>query len=431
MVTSKVVKPIPAMSAGVLFFLFLNLYHTASAASSSGIVEPLYSHPYVNGSFYWQPLIDAKIAHSRVPFFAIVNPDDGPGFQPPTCVTFGNAGNLTRDFQNGIGNLTKAGIVVLGYVDTINDSSGLQKRYAEVQNEINTWKSCYPQVQGIFLDDMQTWPFTYGNMTYYQNLTDYIHGSAGMRYSFGNPGTDTDPRFVKTVDVMNIFEKGSLPTAQDLIGLNSWRLGYDKGHFMFVAFNQTGLPDAASIQEDSLYAKFLFLTNGTAPNPWETIPTYLDSEIADLDTPSIDARIISVDQTGAAISGVPVDISQQVNQTSNVVRTEETPFYFNATSGLVYKITAQPCYGTWKFNYWYVSPIEEGSGSDSSWKGMQWANSLDNPYSTTIYLLTTMNVNLTANYTYDATCDSVLLTPHLLYGDVYNHGHIHHGNSKK
>lgn len=431
MVGKKIPEPLIVMSAGIFFILFFTLHQEAWATSSSGIVEPLYSHPYVNGSFYWQPLVDAKLAHPDVPFFAIVNPDDGPGLPQPTCATFTSAsGNLTRDFQNGIGNLTKDGIIVLGYVDTINDASGLQKKYGAVKGEIDTWKGCFPQVQGIFLDDMETWPFSYGNLTYYQNLTDYIHNGVSMRYSFGNPGTDTDPRFVKTVDVMNIFERGSLPAGQDLIGLNNWRLNYDKDHFMFVAFNQTRLPDAASIRENSLYAKFLFVTNGSMPNPWKTIPAYLNQELADLDAPSIDVQINSVNQ-GAFLAGVPVQISQPVNRTSTMVRTEDTPFDFNTTSGLVYKITAQPCYGTWKFNYWYISPQQTGNGPNSEWKALGWANSLENPFSTTIYLLTTMNVNLTANYTYDATCSSVLLTSDPPHENVYKHSSDHRLNLKR
>lgn len=408
MYNKKVSKYTVILGTAMTVILFLISQHVVYATSSTGIIEPLYSTPFLNGSFYWQPVIDAKTAHPNVPFFDIVNPADGPGKAPPTCAYQENSlDNLTQDYQYGIGNLTRAGIVVLGYVDTINDTTGIQKQYTQVTHEIDTWTSCYPGIQGILLDDMQTWPFTTGNLTYYQNLTNYIHDDKKLQYSFGNPGTDTDPRFLDAVDAMNIFENGTLPQDSILKGMNSWHLQYDKSHFMFVAYNQSAIPNAAWIQKESSYVKYMFFTNYTLPNPWSSIPSYLNAELADLDTPSILIKINSVEQNGSGLSGPLVNISQQINQTYNLTRTSNAPFDYNTTARVIYKITAQSCYDNWRFNYWSLAPLQLSHKQSIPWQFHRWMDALSNHYDdSTIYVLSTSNMTLTANYRYDENCNS-------------------------
>ncbi|MGI0102787.1 MAG: spherulation-specific family 4 protein, partial [Nitrosotalea sp.] len=323
------------------------------------------------------------------PFFTIVNPADGPGRKPPTCVYQGNPlDNLTQDYQFGIGNLTRAGIVVLGYVDTINDTTGIQKQYGQVTQEIDTWTICYPGIQGMLLDDMQTWPFTTGNLTYYQNLTNYIHDKK-LQYSFGNPGTDVDPQFLDTVDVMNIFENGTLPQDSILQGASDWHLRYDKSHFMFVAYNQPALPNAIWIQKEAPYVKYMFFTNYTLPNPWSSIPSYLSTELADLDTQSVLVKINAVEQNGSNLPGPLVQVSQQINQTYNLARTENTPFDYNTTSGLMYKITAQLCYGNWRFNHWQIAPLWFNHKQHVAQKFNHWKNIPSNHDDSTMYVFPT------------------------------------------
>ncbi|MGI0102786.1 MAG: hypothetical protein ACREA7_09365 [Nitrosotalea sp.] len=57
------------LGAAMIVILFLISQHVVFATSSTGIIEPLYSEPFLNGSFYWQPIVDAKMAHPNVPFF--------------------------------------------------------------------------------------------------------------------------------------------------------------------------------------------------------------------------------------------------------------------------------------------------------------------------------------------------------------------------
>ena len=61
----------------IMILLVFSLSNGAFAVSSStGIIEPLYSDPFLaDGSFYWKPLVDTKTQYPNVPFFAVVNPE--------------------------------------------------------------------------------------------------------------------------------------------------------------------------------------------------------------------------------------------------------------------------------------------------------------------------------------------------------------------
>ncbi|MDE2589928.1 MAG: fibronectin type III domain-containing protein, partial [Patescibacteria group bacterium] len=165
--------------------------------SSTGILEPLYCGPYViedsstckneNGTndFAWLDINDTKNKYPHVPYFVIVNPNSGPG------------SSLSSDYQRGIANLTKSGVIVLGYVHTSYDNG--QVPYSQARNWVDEWVNWYSAknsvmgnlgIKGIFLDEMSNNP-TSGNLTYYGNLTNYIHGN--LTYSIGNPGVETVP----------------------------------------------------------------------------------------------------------------------------------------------------------------------------------------------------------------------------------------------
>lgn len=83
-------------------------------------------------------------AHPTVPFWAVINPNSGPGktgSQAPT------------EFQQCIPKLRAANVVVLGYVPT---SEGVASRRAGVTKDVDTyanWKAAY-RPDGIFFDEV-------------------------------------------------------------------------------------------------------------------------------------------------------------------------------------------------------------------------------------------------------------------------------------
>src|SRR5215471_19323902 len=133
----------------------------------TGTIVPLYSFPTQDA---WSRVIAAKRAYPNVTIIAVVNPQDGPGSaQSP-------------DYLAGISQLISAGIKVIGYVAT-----GYGKRaVADIQADVARWRDFYPQVTGIFFDEMSSQA---GFEAYYKVLSAHAR-DLGFDLTTGNPGTD-------------------------------------------------------------------------------------------------------------------------------------------------------------------------------------------------------------------------------------------------
>ncbi len=109
------------------------------------------THQYVSPQYFTLPLAsgDSPVPHSikahpTVPFWAIINPNSGPGRSGSQAPT---------EYQQCIPKLRASNVVVLGYVPT---SYGATKRKAGVTADVNTyagWKAAY-KPDGIFFDEV-------------------------------------------------------------------------------------------------------------------------------------------------------------------------------------------------------------------------------------------------------------------------------------
>lgn len=359
LICSKMLKQSSALfSFLVMVLLVLVAYLSTPPAfansATTGVLEPLYCDPYTttgydipctfaNGTtictgtaFCWQPLVDAKNAHPGVPFFAILNANNG----PPTTFSSG--------YANGIGNLTKTGIMVLGYIDTVNCTVTL----STAESQIDTWKSYKTHgLSGIFFDDMNN---TSGCEGYYTTLTNYTEATDGMKWSFGNPGTSTLKSYVGTVDKINIFENvggTGIPKIADLqTGTfsaygNDHDLGIDKSNFSFLVYDQCSLPGIQALGNRSNFVSLMYFTdagyansanqcpnNGGDANPWDRISSYLSTLVSRLDKPSALVTINAQDSLGNPLLALQVNMSQN----GNIIPGGYTPFAYNGTTGVSY-----------------------------------------------------------------------------------------------
>jgi hypothetical protein len=233
------------------------LPHQAHAASQTGVMIALYTYP---GST-WDAVAQAKLAHPSVPVVAIINPNNGPG------------SSRDANYVSGIQELHNAGVVVLGY-----DATGYASNSASsVKSLMNTWKSLYT-IDGIFFDEMANWS---GPESYYSDLTSYAK-SLGYTMTVGNPGTDTIPSYVGTVDNLMIYENPGLPPISALQG---WHTSYAKSNFSMIAFGVSSLSQSF-ITSASSNVGYLYITTDVLPNPYDSVPSYFATEVADLDTGS-------------------------------------------------------------------------------------------------------------------------------------------------
>jgi hypothetical protein len=214
---------------------------------SVGTIVPLYAYPTHSS---WNVIAQTKQANPSVPVVAIVNVSNGPGSAPEA------------NFTSGINQLVNAGVQVIGYVFT---SYG-NRSVTAVKSEVASWKQWYPQVTGIFFDEQASVP---GKESYYATLGSYAK-SLGLSLTVGNPGTDTSPGYVGTVDVILIYETDGLPA---LAALGGWHQSYPKSNFGIIPYAVPSL-DTGFITAAKPLVGHIYVTDDSLPNPWDSLPSY-------------------------------------------------------------------------------------------------------------------------------------------------------------
>ncbi|MDE2026328.1 MAG: hypothetical protein KGJ07_07575, partial [Patescibacteria group bacterium] len=267
--------------------IFFIVVPPAWAAGDSGLIVPLYSYP----GTMWDKLIQVKEAHPPIPIIAIINPDNGPGIKDTNYVT-------------GVQKLQSAGITVLGYVYTQHVD------VTEIRNDINEYKNWYG-VNGIFFDAMSN---TRGNETFYKQLTGYAK-SMGLNFTVGNPGADTLPTYIGTVDNIVIHDNSGLPSDLQLGG---WHENFTKSNFSSISYgvsdiNQTYVADAAK------YVKYLYVTNLTLPNPFNALPNYIGTlmdMLGKLQEGTVSVTVNAFSESGKPLVGLWTTVKSGSNTTS-------------------------------------------------------------------------------------------------------------------
>jgi spherulation-specific family 4 protein len=218
----------------------------AVTGSSAGTIVPLYTDPSDSS---WSALVTARQAHPTVRVVAIVNPDSGPGASKSNAYTTGIAALVAADIQ------------VIGYVATGYASHSL----ASMQTEIDTWRTFYPQIDGIFFDEQSNLA---ADVDYYRTLSQYAKAH-NLVYTVGNPGTDTAEAFIGALDTMLIYESKGLPTVASLGG---WHAKYPPVNFGVIPYGASF--DAAFVASARKVVGFIYIQNDDLPNPWDTLPPF-------------------------------------------------------------------------------------------------------------------------------------------------------------
>jgi len=238
-----------------MFAVLFNLKLPSMVTCDTGTIVPLYLYPQtINGIHNWQPLIDAYKKYS-IPVWAIINVNNGPGTKSE------------KNYVQAINMLKSNGIHTLGYVRTNYGKQDISL----VKKDVDTWKSLY-KPEGIFFDEMAN-EKNANLVSYYTQLDKYAKGKE-FTFTVGNPGTDVDMSYVGSVDTIMIYESsGSFPTASQYCGVHA---NYPKKRWGIFPYN---LPSLTNIQDQILAAKncvgFIYVSNDSGANPWDTLTSYL------------------------------------------------------------------------------------------------------------------------------------------------------------
>ena len=127
----------------------------------------------------------------------------------------------------------------------------------------------------FFFDEMSN---MLGKEKYYANLTSYAK-SLGFTFTVGNPGIDTLSSYVGTVDNLVIYEDVGLPS---FLSLEEWYTNFNKSNISIISYGVNDIHDS-TIERISQKVGYLFITNGTLPNPFTSLPPYFDKIVEELD----------------------------------------------------------------------------------------------------------------------------------------------------
>jgi hypothetical protein len=235
---------------------------SAAATTSSGAV-PMYQYPTL-GTF-WSDITGA--GSTTIPF-VIVNPASGPGV------------SVDPNYTTAIDNNTTAGIRSIGYIDTSYQS----RNYQDAFDDIDEWYQMYPDVTGIFIDQVQD--TNANDVCYIAGLYNHVKNNHPDDLVIINPGTNISDNFEPYADIFMNAEN-------TYAAYQTWTVqhpGFEDNPAFANRFwhliHTTDASDytAAVNLARSNNAGWVYITDDVMPNPYDVTPSYWNTEVADINS---------------------------------------------------------------------------------------------------------------------------------------------------
>lgn len=244
--------------------LFLALLALAppAPAREAGLLVPAYFYPSWDNAQanFWDELIATA---PRVPLVAILNPASGPGAR------------RIPDYVRAADSLRAAGGRVIGYVHT----SYAQRPLQEVLAEVDTYYQRYA-MDGIFFDET-TGDTALAHLAYYRACGEHVQKRAPGALVVLNPGTDADQAYLQSASCLLLFENDQ--ASASLLGWQppAWVSPGQAGQVAVLAYHLTDEAAMAAVLERALGvgAGWIYLTDDTLPNPWDTLPAFWEAQV--------------------------------------------------------------------------------------------------------------------------------------------------------
>ena len=199
--------------------------------------------------------LTALIRGPARPRMVIVNPDSGPG-----------AGRSAA-YGNAVRALRTAGVRVLGYVPTGYGSRPLDAALADVDR----YRSWYG-VDGIFFDEASSDAAALG---YYRALGESARRGAA-RLVVVNPGVPPARGYFDIADVVVTFEGTYAGYGPAMQAAPEWLRQERPERVAHLVYGATRAEAMGAVAGSA--AGFVYATSGAMPNPWRSLPAYLDEE---------------------------------------------------------------------------------------------------------------------------------------------------------
>jgi hypothetical protein len=231
---------------------------------------PLYIYPDTGSvGSRWDQVISAS---DQISITAIINPNSGPGGCPPDSA-----------YETGINDLRNAGVTIVGYVDT---NYGERDAELYVKPDVDLYNQCFG-IDGIFFDRVASSAI---KISYYEDLYDYVKSKDNLDKVFLNPGTHIDEVYLSLPagDTAVIFEGYSW----DWPGYepDNYVSTYPAERFAMLVHSVCAIEGADTMRSHIHLAMdrnigYVYVTDDTPPNPWDTLPFFWLDEIEYIASP--------------------------------------------------------------------------------------------------------------------------------------------------
>jgi hypothetical protein len=200
-------------------------------------------------------IVELVRASSR-PRLVVINPANGPGAEAEPAYRF------------AVRAAWGTGARVLGYVST---SYGARPA-ADVAADIDRYTSWYG-VDGIFLDEAS---HDVAHLRYYAALARHVH-AAPHRIVVLNPGVVPAPEYFDVADVVVTFEGPYAGYGAAVEAMPDWVRDEPPERVAHLVYGASREQAMAAVRHPQK-AGYLYVTSGTMPDPWRTVPSYLPAE---------------------------------------------------------------------------------------------------------------------------------------------------------
>jgi hypothetical protein len=221
------------------------------------IMVPAYFDPSSN---YWDRMA-TQAAKMPGRIWAIMNPNSGPVAKVDSSYT-----RVINEMHSHHGN-------VIAYVRTNYGSIPLDT----CKRQIDTYFSQYPTLDGIFFDEQQN---ASGKESYYQTLYNYVKSKSAAGLVVANPGTNTVAGYLfynnqRVTDVICIFESN---TGFDSFTASTLIKSYSSSNWFALPYNTSASQWLSRLTRAvSNNIGWIYLTDDTGGNPWDTLPAYFEN----------------------------------------------------------------------------------------------------------------------------------------------------------
>jgi Spherulation-specific family 4 len=200
-------------------------------------------------------IVELVRASSR-PRLVVINPANGPGAEAEPAYRF------------AVRAAWGTGARVLGYVPTTYG----ERPVADVVADIDRYTSWY-RVDGIFLDEAS---HDVGQLAYYAALARHIHAAA-HRLVVLNPGVVPASEYFGLADVIVTFEGPYAGYGAAMKAMPDWVRDQPRervAHLVYGASRRQAMNAVRNPRD----AGYVYVTSGSMPDPWRTVPSYLHEE---------------------------------------------------------------------------------------------------------------------------------------------------------